>query len=108
MVPEVSVNLIDRLIAWLSPTRALRGLQARQELSATTRNAADRRRAERGRETWPNGFGQIRDDALRVFLFSLGVRPAPRGPAHSVDALDCSPPKRVHGCDVLVTEDSFR
>jgi hypothetical protein len=31
-----------------------------------------------------------------------------RCPAQSVDALDCSPPKRVHGCDVPVTEDSFR
>jgi hypothetical protein len=34
--------------------------------------------------------------------------PKRRRPVHSGAALDCSPPKRVHGCDVPETEDSFR
>jgi hypothetical protein len=35
-----------------------------------------------------------------------GVRLEPGCPLAA--ALDCSPPKRVHGCDVPVTEDFFR
>jgi hypothetical protein len=44
--------------------------------------------------------GKIRTDAVCVSLFSLGVRLAPQCPVHSVDALDCTPPKRVHGFDM--------
>jgi hypothetical protein len=53
-------------------------------------------------------LGQIRDDALRVSLFSIGVQLAPQCPVQSVDALDCSAPKSVHGVDMTqlpTTED---
>jgi len=70
----LGVNLIDRLFAWLSPAWARRRCQAR-----------------------PVGFGQIRDNALRVSRFSFGVRLVPRCPTPSAAALDCSPLKRVHG-----------